>query len=229
MAAFIPFKLSLLLSLLSNIGFLPETSKNNVGIFPPTCNRIECPSFDLIEVGNGYEIRRYNSTIWVTTSPIQDISLVEATRTGFLQLFDYIQGKNKYKQQIEMTAPVITEVLPSDGPFCESSFRISFYLPKVNQANPPPAEGLHIQKRKSTYFAVRQFSGFVTDYNVGMEAAALEASLADTVWSPAIKKSQKDETTSVYLVAQYNSPFEFSGRVNEIWMLVDLEDELLLV
>ncbi|MBA0579996.1 hypothetical protein E1A91_D01G039400v1 [Gossypium mustelinum] len=229
MAAFIPFKLSLLLSLLSNIGFLPETSKNDVGIFPPTCNRIECPSFDLIEVGNGYEIRRYNSTIWVTTSPIQDISLVEATRTGFLQLFDYIQGKNKYKQQIEMTAPVITEVLPSDGPFCESSFRISFYLPKVNQANPPPAEGLHIQKWKSTYLAVRQFSGFVTDYNVGVEAAALEASLADTVWSPAIKKSQKDETTSVYLVAQYNSPFEFSGRVNEIWMLADLEDELLPV
>ncbi|MBA0575222.1 hypothetical protein Goshw_012768 [Gossypium schwendimanii] len=229
MAAFIPFKLSLLLSLLSNIGFLPETSKNDVGIFPPTCNRIECPSFDLIEVGNGYEIRRYNSTIWVTTSPIQDISLVEATRTGFLQLFDYIQGKNKYKQQIEMTAPVITEVLPSDGPFCESSFRISFYLPKVNQANPPPAEGLHIQKWKSTYLAVRQFSGFVTDYNVGVEAAALEASLADTVWSAAIKKSQKDETTSVYLVAQYNSPFEFSGRVNEIWMLVDLEDELLPV
>ncbi|TYG81926.1 hypothetical protein ES288_D01G044200v1 [Gossypium darwinii] len=229
MAAFIPFKLSLLLSLLSNIGFLPETSKNDVGIFPPTCNRIECPSFDLIEVGNGYEIRRYNSTIWVTTSPIQDISLVEATRTGFLQLFDYIQGKNKYKQQIEMTAPVITEVLPSDGPFCESSFRISFYLPKVNQANPPPAEGLHIQKWKSTYLAVRQFSGFVTDYNVGVEAAALEASLADTVWSPAIKKSQKEETTSVYLVAQYNSPFEFSGRVNEIWMLADLEDELLPV
>ncbi|MBA0733508.1 hypothetical protein Gogos_017514 [Gossypium gossypioides] len=144
-------------------------------------------------------------------------------------LFDYIQGKNKYKQQIEMTAPVITEVLPSDGPFCESLFRISFYLPKVNQANPPPAEGLHIQKWKSTYLAVRQFSGFVTDYNVGVEAAALEASLADTVWSAAIKKSQKDETTSVYLVAQYNSPFEFSGRVNEIWMLVDLEDELLPV
>ncbi|KAH1120649.1 hypothetical protein J1N35_003809 [Gossypium stocksii] len=229
MAAFIPFKLSLFLSLLSNIGFLPETSKNNAGIFPPSCNRIECPSFDLIEVGIGYEIRRYNSTIWVTTSSIQDISLVEATRTGFLQLFDYIQGKNKYKQQIEMTAPVITEVLPSDGPFCESSFRISFYLPKVNQENPPPAEGLHIQKWKSTYLAVRQFSGFVTDYNVGVEAAALEASLGDTVWSPAIKKSQKDETSSVYLVAQYNSPFEFSGRVNEIWMLVDLEDELLPV
>lgn len=99
----------------------------------------------------------------------------------------------------------------------------------MNQANPPPAEGLHIQKLKSTYFAVRQFSGFVTDYNVGEEAAALEASLADTVWSVAIKKSREDETAWGYTVAQYNSPFEFSGRVNEIWMLVDLEDKLLPV
>ncbi|KAE8703354.1 Ubiquitin-specific protease 15, putative isoform 1 [Hibiscus syriacus] len=229
MAAFIPFKLSLLLSLLSNIGFLPETSKNNVGIFPPTCNRIECPSFDVIQQGNGYEIRRYNSSVWMSTSPIQDISLVEATRTGFLQLFDYIQGKNKYKQQIEMTGPVITEVLPSDGPFCESSFTVSFYVPKVNQANPPPADGLHLQRWKSAYVAIRQFGGFVTDYNIAEEAAALQASLEGTVWSAAIDKTRKDDATSVYTVAQYNSPFEFSGRVNEIWMLFDLEDEFLPV
>ncbi|KAK6230873.1 hypothetical protein QUC31_002391 [Theobroma cacao] len=229
MAAFNTFKLSLVLSLLSNIGLLPETSKNTVGIFPPTCNRIECPSFDLIQVGNGYEIRRYNSTVWMSTSPIQDISLVDATRTGFLQLFNYIQGKNKYEQQVEMTAPVLTEVLPSDGPFCESSFTVSFYVPKVNQANPPPAEGLHVQRWKSTYVAVRQFSGFVTDYNVAEEAAALQASLEGTAWSAAIEKTLKANATSVYTVAQYNSPFEFNDRVNEIWMLFDMEDEFLLV
>ncbi|EOY13677.1 Heme-binding protein, putative [Theobroma cacao] len=229
MAAFNTFKLSLVLSLLSNIGLLPETSKNTVGIFPPTCNRIECPSFDLIQVGNGYEIRRYNSTVWMSTSPIQDISLVDATRTGFLQLFNYIQGKNKYEQQVEMTAPVLTEVLPSDGPFCESSLTVSFYVPKVNQANPPPAEGLHVQRWKSTYVAVRQFSGFVTDYNVAEEAAALQASLEGTAWSAAIEKTLKANATSVYTVAQYNSPFEFNDRVNEIWMLFDMEDEFLLV
>ncbi|XP_022717433.1 heme-binding protein 2 [Durio zibethinus] len=227
MAAFNTFKLSLLLSLLSNIGLLPETSKNNVGLFPPTCNRIECPTFDVIQAGNDYEIRRYNSTVWMSTSSIQGISLVEATRTGFLQLFDYIQGNNKYEQQIEMTAPVITEVLPSDGPFCESSFTVSFYVPKVNQANPPAAEGLHVQRWKSTYVAIRQFSGFVTDYNVGEEAAALEASLEGTAWSAAIEKTRKADASSVYTVAQYNSPFEFSDRVNEIWILFDMEDEFL--
>lgn len=79
-------KLSVLLNLLSNLnlGLWPESSKG-LNIFPPTCNRIECPSFETVHVGNGFEIRRYNSSMWMSTSSIQDISLVEATRTGFLQ------------------------------------------------------------------------------------------------------------------------------------------------
>lgn len=125
-----------------------------------------------------------------------------------------------------MTAPVITEVLPSDGPFCESSFTISFYVPKENQANPPPAKGLHVQRWKRIYVAVRQFSGFVRDSNVGEEAAALQASLAGTIWAAAIEESHGAETNAVYTVAQYNSPFEYDDRVNEIWMLFNIEDEL---
>ncbi|PKA51645.1 hypothetical protein AXF42_Ash003012 [Apostasia shenzhenica] len=56
-----------------------------VGVFPPTCERIECPAFDLIDTGNGYEIRRFNSTPWMSTSKIEDVSLVGATREGFLR------------------------------------------------------------------------------------------------------------------------------------------------
>jgi SOUL heme-binding protein len=52
---------------------------------PPSCERIECPSYDVVDQGNGFEIRRYNSTEWMSTAAIEDISLVEATRTGFLQ------------------------------------------------------------------------------------------------------------------------------------------------
>ncbi|PSR84637.1 Heme-binding protein like [Actinidia chinensis var. chinensis] len=63
-------------------------------------------------------------TAWMSTSPIHDISLFEATRTGFLQLFDYIQGKNSYEEKIEMTAAVITQVFPSDGSFCASVSRV---------------------------------------------------------------------------------------------------------
>lgn len=123
-----------------------------------------------------------------------------------------------------MTAPVITEVTPSDGPFCESSFIVSFFVPKKNQANPAPAKGLQIQKWKPTYVAIRQFGGFVSDYEVGVEAAALEASIAGTIWSAAIEKNRGTDQTSVYTVAQYNSPFEFDNRVNEIWMPFDLDE-----
>ncbi|KAG5050581.1 hypothetical protein JHK87_002779 [Glycine soja] len=222
-------KLSLLLSLLSVsllLGVRSDTLQN-VGAIAPTCKRIECPSYDVIHVGNGYEIRRYNSPVWISNSPIQDISLVEATRTGFRRLFDYIQGKNNYKQKIEMTAPVISEVLPSDGPFCESSFVVSFYVPKENQANPPPAKGLQVQRWKTVFVAVRQFGGFVKDSSVGEEAAALKASIAGTKWADAVEKSQKRAGhASVYTVAQYNAPFEYDNRVNEIWFLFDIENEL---
>nr|AFK46880.1 unknown [Lotus japonicus] len=209
-------KLSLLLILLSVSSLCVVRSGSltlkNAGSIPPTCKRIECPSYDVIQVGNGYEIRRYNSTVWISNSPIQDISLVEATRTGFLRLFNYIQGKNDYSQKIEMTAPVLSEVSPSDGPFCESSFVVSFFVPKVNQANPPPAKGLHVQRWKPVNVAVRQFGGFVSDASVGEEAAALKASIAGTKWAAAIEKSHRAGHASVYSVAQYNAPFEYDNR-----------------
>ncbi|XP_004511057.1 uncharacterized protein [Cicer arietinum] len=216
-------KISLLLSVFA-VSILGIYSEVNI---PPTCKRIECPIYDVIEAGKDYQIRRYNSSVWISNSPIEDISLVEATRTGFRRLFDYIQGNNNYKQKIEMTGPVLSEVLPSDGPFCKSSFVVSFYVPKLNQANPPPAKGLQVQRWKNVYAAVRQFDGFVSDTDVGKEAAALKDSIAATKWSSFIDQSRKaGGHASVYSVAQYNSPFEFDNRVNEIWFLFDLENGL---
>ncbi|XP_072964866.1 uncharacterized protein [Typha angustifolia] len=203
---------------------LSLASAGDRGDFPPSCDRIECPTYDVVDKGNGFEIRRYNSTAWMSTSPIEDISFVDATRAGFLQLFDYIQGKNEYGATIEMTAPVITQVAPSDGPFCVSSFVVSFYVPKKNQANPPPAKDLHLQKWGVKYAAIRQFGGFVSDASIGEEAAALYASLEGSNWASAVEKGRKADPTSAYTVAQYNSPFEYSGRVNEIWMLFDVQD-----
>ncbi|CAM0880360.1 unnamed protein product [Alopecurus aequalis] len=191
---------------------------------PPSCERIECPGYDVVDGANGFEIRRYTDAMWVSTAPIEDISFVDATRSGFLQLFNYIQGKNAYNETIEMTAPVLTRVAPSDGPFCASSFVVSFYVPAKNQANPPPAEGLEVQKWAGTrYAAVRRFGGFVADSDIGEQAALLDASLQGTKWAASVSDGGSATPVS-YTVAQYNSPFEFSGRVNEIWMLFDAKD-----
>ncbi|KAL0443719.1 UNVERIFIED_CONTAM: hypothetical protein Slati_2094600 [Sesamum latifolium] len=66
------------------------------------------------------------------------------------------------------------------------------------------------------------------DDQVGEEAAALYASVAGTVWSDAIDKSHAGEAAPEYIVAQYNSPFEFKNRVNEIWFTFDVEDGLVV-
>ncbi|XP_057812273.1 uncharacterized protein LOC131026425 [Salvia miltiorrhiza] len=204
--------------------FRSVSADGGVGEFPASCESIECPSYDVIGSGNGFEIRRYNSSMWISTQPIDDISLVHAGNIAFFQLFDYIQGKNSNHEKIEMTAPVIIEVRPSDGPFCASSFVVSFFIPKQNQATAPSSETLWVQKWGLTYVAVRQFSGFVKDDQVGEEAAALYAAVAGTVWSDAIDRSHGGENATHYIVAQYNSPFEFRNRVNEIWLTFNLQE-----
>lgn len=52
---------------------------------PPTCERIECPAYEVVDSANGFEIRQYTDAMWVSTAPIEDISFVAATRTGFLR------------------------------------------------------------------------------------------------------------------------------------------------
>lgn len=188
----------------------------------PSCERIECPAYDVVDGANGFEIRRYTDAMWVSTAPIEDISFVDATRSGFLQLFKYIQGKNAYNETIEMTAPVLTKVAPSDGPFCASSFVVSFYVPAKNQADPPAADGLTVQRwAGARYAAVRRFGGFVADADIGQQAALLDASLQGTKWAASVSDGGSGAGPVSYTVAQYNSPFEFSGRINEIWMLFD--------
>lgn len=38
-------------------------------------------------------------------------------------------GNNEQQQKVEMTAPVTVRVIPSQGPFCEDNFQISFFVP----------------------------------------------------------------------------------------------------
>ncbi|KAL0802208.1 hypothetical protein Bca101_057384 [Brassica carinata] len=191
------FKLPFLLSLLSRnsdvIGSRtrPDLAPGLVGKFPPSCNRIECPSYELVHSGNGYEIRRYNTSLWISTEPIKETSLVKAIRTGFSQLFDYIQGNNDRHQKIEMTAPVIGQVSTSDGLLCESNFTLSFYVPKQNQPDPAPAKNLHVQRWDTRYVSVKQFGGYVSDDSVGEEAAELKENLKGTYGARQLLKAEK--------------------------------------
>ncbi|KAL1192682.1 hypothetical protein V5N11_020178 [Cardamine amara subsp. amara] len=200
-------KLSIYLSLVL-VGSCALTPKP-LGMRPSSCDQYECPTFKLVDVGNGFEIRMYDSAVWISTDSISAPSMTQATKTGFQRLFNYIQGDNKSKLKMNMTAPVITEATPG-----KSVYTISLFIPKKNQQNPPQADGLHVKPLKPTYVVVRQFSGYVSDDVAVKEGIALQRSLVGTKWiAPILKGKAKSET---YLVAVYDPPFQTTGRVNEI-------------
>uniref|UniRef100_A0A1J3K335 Heme-binding protein 2 n=1 Tax=Noccaea caerulescens TaxID=107243 RepID=A0A1J3K335_NOCCA len=192
----------------------PAPWNPSMGMRPGTCDRYECPAYKLVDTGYGFEIRMYDSAVWMSTAPIPAPSMTQATKTGFQRLFSYIKGDNKSRTRMNMTAPVITQATPG-----KSVYTVSFYVAKKNQENPPLADGLHVQPWKPTYVAVRQIGGYVTDDAAKTEAAALMASLKvssnnGTEWIVAIEKSKGKSPE--YLVADYNPPFQTTARVNEI-------------
>ncbi|KAF2608522.1 hypothetical protein F2Q68_00046667 [Brassica cretica] len=48
---------------------------------PGTCDHYECPTYKLVQAGYGYEIRMYNSAVWMSTDPITAPSMTQGTKT----------------------------------------------------------------------------------------------------------------------------------------------------
>ena len=102
---------------------------------PPFCNGIECPYYnstgnETIE-GQNVEFRYYPSQLWVSTT-ILGTDFDDATQEGFERCFDYISGENANSTKVPMTAPVTVYVTAGAGPYCESNFTVSFYVPYDN-------------------------------------------------------------------------------------------------
>ncbi|KAK1285119.1 hypothetical protein QJS10_CPB20g01827 [Acorus calamus] len=154
------------------------------------------------------------------SAPAREISFEKATKDGFHRLFQYIQGANLNTSRIAMTAPVLTSIVPGAGPLHSSAYFIRLYLPIKFQTSPPlplPELNLHPDKWSSHCIAIRKFSGFAWDSNIVKEAEKLATSLSRSPWA----NSTGSGSTYAYSIAQYNSPFRFIGRVNEVWVDID--------
>uniref|UniRef100_A0A669BRI7 Heme binding protein 2 n=2 Tax=Oreochromis niloticus TaxID=8128 RepID=A0A669BRI7_ORENI len=167
--------------------------------------------------GQDYEIRTYQPTKWVSTS-VSGMQLEAALSTGFRRLFNYIQGNNKNKAKVEMTAPVTCHVKPGAGPACESQFTVSFYIPEEHQATPPePNESeVFIEHRKELTVYVRTYGGFSNDNMKREELLKLMESL---------KRDGVQYVEKPYYVAGYDSPFKLTNRRNEVWVLKNEEEQ----
>jgi hypothetical protein len=142
----------------------------------------------------------------------------KAVSKGFMRLFHYISGGNVDKAKVPMTAPVRVRVMPGAGPFCESNFTISFFVPFVPgqpgvQIDPPAPTDPEVftETDPSAFTAyVRSFSGYANEATLISNAATLVSALeADG------KGSAKDRDH--FFFAGYDAPFSPLHRHNEVW------------
>ncbi|KAM9354213.1 heme-binding protein 2 [Pholidichthys leucotaenia] len=167
--------------------------------------------------GDDYEICTYHATKWMSTT-LSGMQLDSAMSAGFHRLFNYIQGNNKSKVKVEMTAPVTCHVVPGAGPACESRFTVSFYVPEEHQTSPPEPNNpeVFVENRKEFTAYVRTYGGFSNDDMKREELLKLVESL---------KRDGVEFVDKPYYVAGYDSPFKLTNRRNEVWVLKRTEEQ----
>ncbi|KAM4772068.1 heme-binding protein 2 isoform 2-T2 [Rhinophrynus dorsalis] len=173
---------------------------------------LQLPKWTAVEnESSDYEIRQYEPAKWVSTGVTSVKDWDSAVSTGFMRLFNYIQGNNE-RIKVEMTAPVTTYEEPGAGPACESTITVSFYVPAEHQDDPPKPSEAHtfIEERPQTTVYVRCFGGFTN-------AAKNQEHLLQL--SDSLKRDGKAFDENVYYTAGYDSPFKLLNRHNEVWLI----------
>ncbi|KAK4768086.1 hypothetical protein SAY87_003227 [Trapa incisa] len=184
------------------------------------CSAIETPEYTVVHVESDFEVRLYGKSTWMS-APARDLSFKKATLNGFHRLFQFIEGANLNYSRIPMTFPIVTSIVPEAGPLHSSAYSVLFYLPAKFQETPPsplPELSLKPYRWTSHCIAISKFSGFAKDDNIVQEAEKLAFSLSRSTWV----NSTSPKSDYAYSIAQYSSPFHLIGRVNEVWVDVDV-------
>lgn len=187
-----------------------KESELRKGVTSPTfCNDLDCPDYKVLKNETSYELREYVATQWVSTS-LKGVEFDEAENKMFFRLFEYISGKNNESRKIAMTVPVLTKIIPGQGPACENDFVMSFFVsPKEGQPPAPTDASVELTCLPALKVYVRSFGGFATMERWVQEAEQLAQDLGSSV----------PYEMSYYYIAGYDSPFKFFRRHNEIWFL----------
>jgi len=213
----VTMKILLLLSAFISVSALAEADvepqvwadSGDVSAKPWFCHDLDCPKFKVIADKDGYEVRAYEGTVWATTH-VEKSSFDEAIQAGFMRLFKYISGANDVRAKIPMTAPVLNDVKPGQGPFCHDSFNVSFYVPSDLWKQPPAptSDDVYINCLPK-YTAYVYSDGGYWDGNTCLKnAVKLQKKL----------KEDGIEVHDYWTYAGYDPPFRPFNRHNEIWL-----------
>lgn len=195
----------LLLSVLSLYGTAVLAEENSLDGYPPFCGNYECPKYQVLKRYNTFELRRYDSTHWVTTQLDTDMFGLGIMKS-FRRLFNYIDGENTEGVSIKMTVPVRVFV-PLLDPSINAT--MSFFVPTSIVSPPAPQNpSLYLESYPPTSFYVRSFGGYALKSDYEKESKALSEEL--------------DALGLAYdvnfgIAAGYNDPLTFFNRHNEVW------------
>ncbi|CAN6577412.1 unnamed protein product [Malus baccata var. baccata] len=196
---------------------------------------LETVKFKVLSKRDQYEIREIEPYIIAeTTMPGKTGFDFNGASQSFNVLAEYLFGKNTTKEKMEMTTPVYTRKVQSDGEKMEMTtpvitkrlgdqdkWQMSFVIPSKYGANVPlPKDpSVRIEEVPRKVVAVVAFSGFVTNEEVKKRESKLREALKND------GRFQVKEGTSVE-VAQYNPPFTLPfQRRNEISLEVESKEE----
>jgi hypothetical protein len=113
----------------------------------------EQPEYEIIEKEGKFELRRYKEAKILSTTTSQ-------FNNAFSVLSSYIFGKNKEKEKIAMTSPVLTEMEN------DSKMKMVFFIPKKyrNKQMPTPySDDIEFSTQDARDVAVIRFHGFMTE------------------------------------------------------------------
>ncbi|XP_010683730.2 heme-binding-like protein At3g10130, chloroplastic [Beta vulgaris subsp. vulgaris] len=191
---------------------------------------IETVNFKVLSRRNQYEIREVEPYfIAETTMPGKEGFDFFGASQSFNVLAEYLFGKNRPNEKMEMTTPVITR-RTSDGEKMEMTtpvitkragdevkWKMSFVMPSKYGSNlPVPKDSsVRITEVPKKIVAVAAFSGIVTDEEVKQRESKLRDALKNDL-------EFKVKVGAEIEVAQYNPPFTLPfNRRNEVALEVE--------
>ncbi|XP_077235772.1 SOUL heme-binding family protein [Tasmannia lanceolata] len=192
---------------------------------------LETVKFKVLRGKEQYEIREVEPYfIAETTMPGKNGFDFNGASQGFNVLAEYLFGKNISNEKMDMTTPVLTRKVQSEGEKMEmttpvitkqsrdqDNWQMSFVMPsKYGSELPLPKDpSVRIKEVPRKIVAVAVFSGFVTDEEVRHRESKLRDALKSDM------QFQVKESALVE-VAQYNPPFTLPfTRRNEIALEVE--------
>jgi hypothetical protein len=202
----------LLLLVIASISFI---------IWTQVISKVEQPRYDILKEQNNIQLRKYNEMIVAQVEVIGGRK--EAIKEGFNILADYILGGNEEKKSLNMTAPVMQQlvsgrVISKDVKSKNKEakvWQVRFVMPssfKLDELPKPHNENIKFIKVTSHKSLVVTFSGMVSDSNISSHIGDLKA----------YAKANKIKLLGEPIIAFYNPPWTLPFlRKNEVIFLAN--------